>query len=84
MDKEHNLFLECYEETRRRYPGSSANTLKDLATRLYMSVSDAPLCRMHAHEFHTRCKELSTALSSMDDWPGLKPGERPANAKDED
>ena len=82
MSKEHDLFLECYEETKRRYPGSNARTLKDLATRLHISVSDDPVCRMHASELHTRYVELSTALSSMDNWPGLKPGERPANAEE--
>ena len=83
MDKDHKLFLECYQEIKMRFPGSNEKTLKDLSTRLHASVSDPPcMKRMSVSEVRIRCVELSTALSSLDNWPGLKPGERPANAKD--
>lgn len=82
MPGSHKLFLECYNETRTQFPGSAPHVLKSLADRLYSSMTDKPNRGMSHNEIRSRYTELSTALQTIDQWFGLKPGERPANAED--
>ncbi len=82
MSDSHELFLECYNETKIRFPGSTPHILKELASRLWCSVSDES-CRTMSHdEVRLRHMNLKTALQTVPQWPGLQPGERPANAKE--
>ena len=80
MEPESGLFLECYQEAKTWFPGSLPDTLKELAVRLYISMAHEPNYRMDGAEFAIRCNELSVALSSINNWKGLRRGERPDNA----
>jgi len=71
MSNLHALFLECFEETKRQFPGSAPHVLKSLATRLYISMLSANKRTMSDEEVRTRYTELRTALQTIGQWPGL-------------
>lgn len=83
MSKEHELFLECYAEVKRKFSGSAAHVLKEMATRLFEEArqdkSRQPLMK---DEREIRYTDLFVALQTIPQWPGLRPGERPVNAKE--
>jgi len=80
MGERYKLFLECYAEVQRSFPGSTASVIRKMTERLCNSVR--PLKSewiMSDEEYLARCIELRTALQTIPNWPGLKPGERGIN-----
>ena len=85
MAESQSFFMECFKETQYHFPGSNPHTLGQLAARLHKSLTPGPSTIMTRAEAFRRCEELSTALESMSQWRGWRPGDgRFANAKDED
>ena len=81
MGRSHDLFLECFSEVRRSFPGSTAKVLKEMAERLHEEVSPESRPTESQEECFRRCHDLKTALQTLPDWPGLRPGDpRPINA----
>ena len=81
MSKSHALFLECFAEMRKQFPGSTPHVLKGMATRLCHSMSFVNSRTMSCDEVKLRFTQLGIALQTIPQWPGLRPGERPANAE---
>ncbi len=74
-------FVECYEETVLRFPGSQPHTLQGLAQRLYKEFCTGARHPMVEHEREVRMADLRIALQTIPEMGGLAPGERPANAQ---
>lgn len=68
MSKNHKLYLECYAEVQRSFPGSTAHTLKGLANRLFNSVRPMKVEPVMSADEHTlRFMEVSREIIRI--WP---------------
>lgn len=82
MANSHELFVECYEETQKQFPGSQPHVLKSMADRLCNSLLDCNRRRMTKDEIMLRYTQLRTALFTLPEIRGLKSGDNvPDNYK---
>ncbi len=77
------LYLECFHEVERQFPGSAPHVLKEMANRLFEETrSDISRRYCESRERELRTMEFATALQTIPEIRGMKPHDRrPDNAE---
>ncbi|KKL06788.1 hypothetical protein LCGC14_2592520 [marine sediment metagenome] len=73
----NDLYVECFNEVKRQFPGSSPHVMKEMSIRLFEEARlDKSRCPMGTDEWELRRQEFVTALHTIPKMRGIRPGDR--------